>query len=111
MSAAALSFREFSPVSQAAPDQRRAHRRIERTAGLVKVRGYRISVPCCMQNTSATGACVTLKEGMALEDSTHLPDTVVLVFVRELVEIDCQIMWRDGPRFGVQFTSSFRRAA
>lgn len=76
--------------------------------GMIKVRGYRISVPCCIRNTSATGACVTINAG-PVEDAAHLPDSIVIVFVRELVEIEAQIMWREGNRFGVLFTSRFRR--
>jgi PilZ domain len=91
-------------------EQRRAQRRLERTGGLIKVRGYRISVPCCIENTSATGACITITAGKTLEDSAHLPDSIVLSFVRELVEIECQIIWRENTRFGVEFTSCFRRA-
>ena len=61
-------------------DQRRAKRRFERTGGLIKVRGYRISVPCCIENTSATGACITITAGKTLEDAGHLPDTIVDFF-------------------------------
>src|SRR3990170_2395553 len=100
MTATALALQPAELLPPAARDHRRAHRRAERTSGLIKVRGYRISVPCLLQNTSATGACVLLNAGTTIEDAEHLPDTVVIVFVRELVEIDAQIMWRDANRFG-----------
>lgn len=109
MPATALASQHELPAVSGDDEKRRAHRRIENTAGKIKVRGYRMAIPCSMRNTSATGACVMLHSGRSLEVASHLPDSIVLVFEREFVEIDCKIVWRDGNRFGVQFTSSFRR--
>lgn len=110
MSVASVKHGRGSPAVLADDhDPRRATRKPEHAPGLIKVRGYRISLPCCIQDTSATGACVILKGGGAVEDASHLPERLVIAFVSEMVEIDCQVVWRDGGRFGVRFTSSFRR--
>ncbi len=105
----AVALQHATPAESDSDEKRLAHRRVENTAGKIKVRGYRMSISCSLRNTSATGACVMLNSGRSLEVASHLPDSIILVFERELVEIDCKIVWRDGNRFGVQFTSSFRR--
>jgi hypothetical protein len=101
----------LSPVSPpgrpAARENRRAVRRETHGQGAIRVPGYRLSLPCRIADTSATGARLELRGTSA----HHLPDRVVVVFAGERTEVDAVIKWRTGHSCGVQFVSPFRTLA
>ena len=97
-----------------APDDMRiAPRKRLMVPGLIGMPGFRLTVPCRVIDMSATGA------GTALDVPPHfrirlacdLPDQIMLILTCEHIEIDCEIQWRDGGRFGARFLSATRRRA
>lgn len=73
--------------------------------GAVRIPGYRMSLPCRVVNTSATGARLELVG----TNASHLPDRIVVVFTADRTEIDATIQWRTATECGVHFVSLFRR--
>ena len=73
--------------------------------GVVRIPGYRMSLPCRLVNISATGACLRFLD----VNACHLPDRIVVVFTADRTEIDATIQWRARHECGVHFVSLFRK--
>lgn len=93
------------------PNQRGAPRKKIMAHGFVGIPGYRLTVPCCVVDMSATGAgamlCAAPQDRLRL--ARDLPDHVILHLAHDRIEVDCEIQWRQGDRFGARFTSIPRR--
>lgn len=79
--------------------------------GLIGMPGFRLTVPCRIIDMSATGAGTALEvpPGFRIRLACDLPDQIMLILTREHIEVDCEIQWRDGERFGARFLSATRR--
>lgn len=70
------------------------------------------AVPCTVRDTSSTGArleIVVQRGGNISRD--RVPDQFSLFMPLDRLEIDCQVMWRQGNLVGVRYTSPARRTA
>lgn len=79
--------------------------------GLVGMSGFRLTVPCRIVDMSATGAGTELDvpPHFRIRLACDLPDQIMLILTREHIEVDCEIQWRHGERFGARFLSATRR--
>ena len=68
-------------------------------------------VPCCIRDSSSSGARLTLSEGNSYRwgmKATGIPDRFKLFMPAENSEVDCEVVWRSGKNFGVRFISPAR---
>jgi len=100
-----LSSRPRPAGPAAASEGRLAPRKEVVGLGAVRIPGYRMSLPCRVVNTSATGARLELVG----TNACHLPDRIVVVFTSDRMEIDATIQWRTATECGVHFVSLFRK--
>lgn len=102
---------QVSSVDLQSRDARRAPRRRVCVPGLIGFPGYRMTVPCRLLDMSSTGIGTMIIEDNARRrrSALELPDRILLIMTHERLEVDCLIRWRDGERFGAQFTSMTRR--
>ncbi|MGD9806738.1 MAG: PilZ domain-containing protein [Hyphomicrobiaceae bacterium] len=85
-------------------EERRAPRKETKAHGFVRVRGYRMNLPCRILDMSATGARLQFNDANA----HHLPDRIIVAF-SDHTEIDAEIRWRKERECGVRFVSQFRQ--
>lgn len=92
-------------------DLRAAPRKTLMIPGSVGIPGFRLAVPCRVIDMSATGAgamlCVEPQDKLRV--ARDLPDCVVLHLPQDRIEVECEIQWRAGERFGARFLSPMRR--
>jgi hypothetical protein len=65
---------------------------------------------CTVRDTSSTGArieIVTQRGGNISRD--RVPDQFTLFMPADRLEVDCEVMWRQGQQAGVRYTSPTRR--
>lgn len=89
--------------------RRRAARTGSALPGIVRSLDGRVKLPCRFFDMSASGAGVTLQSLYQTRFATDLPDEVFLVMTLDRIGFYGRIMWRDGLKFGVRFTSAFVR--
>jgi hypothetical protein len=65
---------------------------------------------CLIRDMSATGARLELRvdKGSAFAIAANVPDTFRLVLGHDESEVDCRVMWHDGPFLGLQFLRGLR---
>jgi hypothetical protein len=91
-------------------EQRSAARKTLMVPGLVRIRGFRLMLPCRIIDMSATGAGAGLVESASrIRGAQDLPDAIVLTLVSDRLEVDGVIQWRNQSCFGVRFASLLRR--
>ncbi len=104
-------------MAQAEPQDKGAESRwARRTPSRLGAQIQHASLPapiaCTVRDTSSTGArleIVTQRGGNISRD--RVPDQFVLFMPLDRLEIDCQVMWRQGALVGVRYTSPARRTA
>ena len=90
-------------------EHRRAARKMLAAQGLIGIPGFRLTVPCLIQDMSATGAQITiLPTNSRIRFAKDLPDEIVLSLLHDQVEVDGTVRWRDCKRLGIAFGSAFR---
>jgi hypothetical protein len=69
-------------------------------------------ISCTVRDTSSTGARLELQAQRGGNISRdRVPDYFTLFMPADRLEIDCQVMWRQGIMMGVRYTSPARRTA
>jgi hypothetical protein len=97
------------PVARSGKEQRRAVRKPLMSPGVIKLPGFRLTVPCVLAEMSSSGASASVTaSGSRIRQAADLPDHVILVLANERMEVDGQIVWRSGNRFGVKLRSMLR---
>ncbi len=69
-------------------------------------------IACTIRDTSSTGArleVIAQRGGNISRD--RIPDQFTLFMPADRLEVDCQVMWRQGAMVGVRYTSPARRTA
>ncbi len=61
------------------------------------------SFSCTIRDISDTGA------KLKVDPLAALPETFILMIDLDGIEVDCQMVWRDGNHMGVKFTSEMRQ--
>lgn len=92
------------------PDARWAQRSPARLGAQIRHNSLSTPLACTVRDTSSTGArleIVTQRGGNISRDG--LPDQFTLFMPLDRLEVDCQVMWRQGPQAGVRYTSPARR--
>ncbi len=81
-----------------------------RAPGLIGMPGFKLQVPCRIEDLSSKGARAAILDSPSrIRSSEHLPDNVVLVFTSDRTEVQGTICWRRGNTFGLRFSTGFRK--
>lgn len=94
------------------PEARWAKRTPSRLGAQIQHPSLTAGLPCTVRDTSSTGArleIVAQRGGNISRD--RVPDQFTLFMPLDRLEIDCQVMWRQGNLVGVRYTSPARRTA
>lgn len=92
------------------PNARWAQRSPARLGAQIQHASLSTPLACTVRDTSSTGArleIVTQRGGNISRD--RLPDQFTLFMPLDRLEVDCQVMWRQGQQAGVRYTSPARR--
>jgi hypothetical protein len=94
----------------ASPDGRRMPRKPMCMPALLGIPGYRLQIPCRVLDMSGSGfgTVLVIDPKRRIRTTHDLPDRLTLIMVHERTEIDCEVRWRAGERFGARFTSRTR---
>ncbi|MCU0955527.1 MAG: hypothetical protein MUC37_13230 [Hyphomicrobium sp.] len=95
---------------QPEPNARWAKRSPARLGGQICHSSLSTPLACTVRDTSSTGArieVVTQRGGNISRD--RVPDQFTLFMPAERLEVDCEVMWRQGQQAGVRYTSPTRR--
>ncbi len=93
-------------------EARWARRTPSRLGAQIQHHSLSAAVPCTVRDTSSTGArleIIVQRGGNISRD--RVPDQFTLFLPLDRLEIDCQVMWRQGNLIGVRYTSPARRTA
>jgi hypothetical protein len=93
-------------------DARWARRTTSRLGAQIMHPSLSTPITCTIRDTSSTGARLEIdvqRGGNISRD--RVPDQFTLFMSADRLEIDCQVMWRQGPRVGVRYASPARRIA
>jgi hypothetical protein len=93
-------------------DARWARRTTSRLGAQIMHQSLPTPITCTIRDTSSTGArleMVIQRGGSMTRD--RVPDQFMLFMPADRLEIDCQVMWRQGPQVGVRYASPARRTA
>jgi hypothetical protein len=96
----------------AGPEARWAKRTPSRLGAQLLHPDLTAPISCTVRDTSSTGArleVVVQRGGNISRD--RVPDQFTLFMPADRLEVDCQVMWRQGPLMGVRYTSPARRTA
>lgn len=114
-SCAALAGTEPQPaaaVTDRGSDGRWAQRTPSRLGGQIVNPGLLSPIPCLIRDTSSTGARLELQAQRGGPISRErVPDQFMLFMPTDRVEVECQVMWRQGQLLGIRYTSPARRTA
>lgn len=112
MAKAASPTAEAPPEANAGPEGRWARRTAARLGGQIVNPGLQGPVPCVIKDMSSTGARLELQAQRGGPISRErVPDQFTLYMPTDRVEVECQVMWRQGQLLGVRYTSPARRTA
>lgn len=93
-------------------DARWARRTTSRLGAQIMHQSLPTPLTCTIRDTSSTGARLELvvqRGGSMTRD--RVPDDFTLFMPADRLEIDCQVMWRQGAQIGVRYASPARRTA
>ena len=93
-------------------DARWARRTPARLGGQILHSSLATAILCTVRDTSSTGArleVVSQRGGNISRD--RVPDQFTLFMPADRLEVDCQVMWRQGLMVGVRYVSPARRTA
>jgi hypothetical protein len=96
----------------AGPEARWARRTPSRLGAQILHASLMEPLHCTVRDTSSTGARleVIVQRGSNISRD-RAPDQFTLFMPADRLEVDCQVMWRQGPLLGVRYTSPARRTA
>jgi hypothetical protein len=85
--------------------KRKGRRKQTALPGLLTFKSMRAQVPCTIADMSGTGARLTLSHATARSfgDVEHLSAQCTLVIRADRMQVQCEIMWREGTSLGVRF--------
>lgn len=101
-------------LDAAVANRRSAHREPQfLLAGYVWAGDPSLALACTVRDLSLTGARMELdyqgfRPGKA---PVAIPDRLTAYFCPQQIEIDCEVVWRDGRHFGVTFLGQARPSA
>lgn len=111
--AAAGPVMAMTPQDGQSGDEARWARRTPTRLGAQIVHASLASaILCTIRDTSSTGArleVVAQRGGNISRD--RVPDQFALFMPADRLEVDCEVMWRNGLMVGVRYTSPTRRTA
>lgn len=102
----------MDPRPSAGQEGRWARRAPVKLGGQIQHHSLAAAVPCTIRDTSSTGARLEIgvqRGGNISRD--RVPDQFSLFMPLDRLEVDCQVMWRQGNFIGVRYTSPARRTA
>ena len=101
------------PVTDPGEDNRRwAKRKSKHSPGAILFPGLAVPFTCTILDISSTGARIEIvadKYNYAAS-ADALPTEFTLVMPFDKTEVECQSMWRRGPRMGVRFLGAVKPA-
>ena len=98
--------------AQAATEARWARRTPTRLGARIVHSSLATAILCTIRDTSSTGARLEVaaqRGGNISRD--RVPDQFTLFMPADRLEVDCDVMWRQGLMVGVRYTSPTRRTA
>ncbi len=108
---------EPAPVTEpsdaaADSDARWARRTTSRLGAQIMHQSVPTPIICTIRDTSSTGARLELsvQRGGSMTRE-RIPEQFTLFMPADRLEIECQVMWRQGPQIGVRYASPARRTA
>ncbi len=103
-----------APASPEAPgpEARWAKRAPSRLGAQILHQTLTSPLACTVRDTSSTGVRLelTAQRGGNLSRD-RVPDQFTLLMPADRLEVDCEVVWRQGPLVGARYTAPARRAA
>jgi hypothetical protein len=99
-------------VAEAGTEARWARRTPTRLGAQIVHSSLAAPILCTIRDTSSTGArleTAVQRGGNISRD--RVPDQFTLFMPADRLEVDCEVMWRQGLLVGVRYTSPTRRTA
>ncbi|MCB1549578.1 MAG: PilZ domain-containing protein [Hyphomicrobiaceae bacterium] len=104
--AAANAAASYGTVAADDGEERRSRRKSTSAPGSITFGSSRMSIPCKVLNTSASGACLDVASGRRGGGvAAGLPDRFTLHVRFDRMTAECEIIWREDERVGVRFLS------
>ena len=99
-----------APAGQKADDRRWAQRKPRSLPGLLLSDKLQSQVQCLVRDLSSTGGRIEIVPGRggSVRSADELPAHFTLYMVTDEMEVDCEVMRREGAFVGVRFTSMSR---
>jgi len=111
---AQASTEASAPASPEAPgpEARWAKRAPSRLGAQIQDQSLTSPLACTVRDTSSTGVRLelTAQRGGNLSRD-RVPDQFTLLMPADRLEVDCEVVWRQGPLVGARYTSPARRTA
>ena len=97
-------------AGQKVDNRRFAQRKPRSLPGLLLSERLQSPVVCIVRDLSSTGGRIEIVAGRggSVRSADDLPEHVTLFMVTDEMEVDCQVMRREGIFAGVRFTSTSR---
>ena len=99
-----------APVGVKPDDRRWAQRKARSLPAYLQSDKLQSQVPCIVRDLSSTGARVEIVLGRdtPIRSADDLPQQVTLYMVTDEVDVECDVVRRDGKFAGLQFASAMR---
>ncbi len=92
-----------------ADERRFAQRKGGLINALISVHPLKPATICIVNDMSSTGARLDLDQSWGdAFTGDEVPDAFVLIFKRDRMEVECQVMWDKSRSLGVRFCSAMR---